>query len=68
MAYHFNFKQVFYSDLNMGKGKLNIGKYENVVKEAYKGSGHNPLDPKDPKAENSFGLGDHLKKHSLKKV
>ncbi len=52
----------------MGKGKLNIGKYENIVKEAYQGGGHNPLDPKDPKAENSFGLVDHLKKHSLKKV
>ena len=52
----------------MGKGKLNIGKYENIVKEAYKGGGHNPLDPKDPKAENSFGLVEHLKKHSLKKV
>ena len=32
----------------MGKGKLNIGKYENIVKESYKGGGHNPLDPKDP--------------------
>ena len=57
-----------YTDLSMGKGKLNIGKYENIVKESYKGGGHNPLDPKDPKAENSFGLVDHLKKHSLKKV
>ena len=47
---------------------MSIGKYENIVKESYKGGGHNPLDPKDPKAENSFGLVDHLKKHSLKKV
>lgn len=44
------------------------GKFKNLVKEAYIAGSGNPLDPKDKKAEDSFGLVDHLKKHSLKKV
>ena len=48
------------------KGKLNIDKYENIIKEAYGKSGHNPLDPEDPKARDSFGLVDHVKEHSKK--
>tara|TARA_B100000029_G_scaffold503382_1_gene580178 strand:- start:937 stop:1107 length:171 start_codon:yes stop_codon:yes gene_type:complete len=50
------------------KGKLNIDKYENLVKDAYEGGskGHNPLDPNDPKAQDSFGLVDHVKEHSKK--
>ena len=45
---------------------LNIDKYENVIKEAYGKSGHNPLDPEDPKAQDSLGLVDHVKEHSKK--
>ena len=48
------------------KGKLGIDEYQNTIKEAYGKSGHNPLDPEDPKAEDSFGLVSHLKEHSKK--